>query len=94
MITAFSIVVGILAAFFAYRILFYDFSDFGDGIRKFVSLFTRKHRWLRFGHDPLHPPPEYFEDESWSSGIRFALFLVLSIGSGYSFYHELHKHFG
>jgi hypothetical protein len=86
-------VVGVLVALLGYRILFYDLSDFWDGCRKFASLFARRQRWFP-GRDPSHPPPEYFEDEGWSSGIRFALFLALSIGSGYLLYHELHKHFG
>ena len=93
MIVALSILVGILAAGISYRILFYDFSDFWDGCGKFTGLFVRR-RWIWPRRNSWPPPPEYFEDEGWSSGIRFTLFLALSIGSGYLIYYELHKHFG
>jgi len=93
MIITLSMVVGALAAGLAYRLLFYDFGDFWNGCGKFSSLFTRRRGWLRRQNN-LHPPPEYFDDDSWSSGIRFCLFLALSFGGGYFIYYELHKHFG
>jgi len=79
-----SIAVGLGAAGILYRVLFYDFSDFLEGCGKFLS---RRSRWQSY-------TPKYFEDEGWSSGIRFFIFLALSCGSGYLTYYELHKHFG
>ena len=93
MILAISIATGILAACFAYRILFYDSSDFWDGFIRFASCFARRRSrgiWQK-GSPP--PPPEYFEDESWSSGLRFFAFVVASCGSVWLAYHYLHKHF-
>jgi len=94
MIITLSIAVGALAAYLGYRMLFYDASDFWEGCGKFVCCFSKMKRGLWSRQGPWPPPPEYFEDEGWSSGIRFALFLTLSLGSGFLVYHELHKHFG
>jgi hypothetical protein len=89
-----SIAVGILVAWLSYRILFYDVGDFLEGCGKFtrglmVFLFARGYRHRRI------PPPsaEDLEDEGWSSGIRFFLFLALSCGCGYFTYYEFHKLF-
>jgi hypothetical protein len=89
MITTLSILAGLLAACVLYRVLFYDFSDFWQGSGKFMSLFRgRRSR-------PAPPlPPEYFEDEGWSSGLRFFLFVAASFGGGYLVYYELQKHIG
>jgi hypothetical protein len=94
MTIAFSIVAGVLAAWLSYRVLFYDSGDFSEGCGKLTAGFLRRrHRWLWQRDDPP-PPPEHFEHESWSSGIRFLLFLAVSFGSGYFTYYQLHKHFG
>jgi hypothetical protein len=76
---------GVLVACVAYRILFYDFGDFMRGCGKFLS---RGRRWRGMS------PPDDFEDEGWSNGIRFFLFLGLSAGGGYAAYCGLHKIFG
>jgi len=93
MIITCSIVVGILVTWLAYRILFYDSSDFWDGCGKLTQgLFRRRRRyWPKDALPPL-AGPEDFEAESWSSGIRFFLFLAVSIGSGCLTYYELHRH--
>jgi len=91
MIIAFSIVAGVLAAWLSYRILFYDSGDFWQGFDKFTA--SRRRRWIWQRGDPP-PPPEDFEDEGWSSGIRFFLFLAVSFSSGYFAYYQLHKYFG
>jgi len=93
MIFAISIATGILAACLAYRVLFYDSSDFWDGFARFASCFgRRRRRWIwQKGIPP--PPPEYFEDESWSGGLRFFAFAAASFGSVWLAYHYLHKHF-
>src|SRR5258706_14683273 len=71
MIIAFSILAGLLAAWLSYRILFYDSSDFWDGCGKFTAgLLRSRRRWI-WERDEPPSPPEYFEDESWSCGIRF-----------------------
>lgn len=90
-----SILVAALVACLAYRILFYDSGDFWDGCAKFGTLFFRRRRRY-WPSEALPPPakPEDFEDESWSSGIRFLVFLAASLGSGYFAYQELHKHLG
>ena len=93
MIIAFSILAGILAAWVAYRILFYDAGDFWEGFDKFITGLGRRGNWKWPRNDPP-PTPEQFEDESWSSGIRFFLFVAVSFGSGYFAYYQLHKHFG
>jgi hypothetical protein len=90
MIMALSISVGLLAAWLWYRVLFYDSNDFWQGCGKFMSVLTRGR-----GRRPARPhPPDYFEDEGWSSGFRFLLFAAASFGCGYLVYYELHKHFG
>src|SRR5712691_1124138 len=90
MIITFSILAGLLAAWLSYRILFYDSSDFWDGCGKFTAgLLRRRRRWIWERDDPPSPP-EYFEDESWSCGIRFFLFVAASCGSGYFAYYQLH----
>jgi hypothetical protein len=91
MIIAFSILVGVVAAWLAYHVLFYDFNDFCQGFGKFTARRRRRAMWQ---HSDPPPPPEHFEEEGWSSGIRFFLFLVVSIGCGYFAYYELQKHFG
>ncbi len=94
MIIALSIISGALAAWLAYRVLFYDSGDFFDGCCKFTFGLLRSRRrgiWQR-SDPPLSP--EQFEDEGWSSGIRFLLFVAVAVGCGYFAYHELQKHFG
>ena len=94
MIVTASIVVGVLVAWLLYRVLFYDLADFLDGfIRLFTVFLVRTRRWP-FAPRSKPPTPEDFEDNSWSSGIRFFFFLALSVSSGYFTYSELHKHFG
>lgn len=91
---AFSIVAGVLAAWLSYRVLFYDSSDFWDGCGKFTAgLLRRRRRWI-WQRDEPPPSPGSFEDESWSSGIRFLLFVAATFGCGYFAYHQLHKYFG
>jgi hypothetical protein len=93
MIIAISIVAGVIASLLSYRVLFYDSDDFWDECGKCtVGLLTRPPRRMWRGPDPL--PPEHFEDESWSSGVRFLLFVVASAGLAYLAYYQLHKHFG
>jgi hypothetical protein len=88
MILTLSIVAGVLAVCVAYRFLFYGFGDFLDGFCRFLCL---RRSTNRYRHTP---PPEYFEDDSWSSGLRFFLFLALSAGVGYFAYYVLEKGFG
>ena len=95
MIVSLSILVGVLTAWLWYRVLFYDSSDFWEGWGKFAAALVRGgRRAIWRGPLPSPPPAEHFEDESWSSGIRFLLFVAASVGCGYIAYHELHKHFG
>ena len=94
MIIAVSIVVGVGVGWLLYRVLFYDLADFMDGVVRFFTVFlVRRRRWP-FGPRSKLPTPEDFEDDSWSSGIRFFFFLALSVGSGYFTYTELQRHFG
>jgi len=73
----------------SYRILFFDSSDFWEGCGKFTAgLLRNRRRWIWQRSEPL-PPPEHFENEGWSSGIRFFLFVLVSVGSAYGVYHEL-----
>lgn len=93
MIVAISMATGIVVAWVAYRVLFYDSSDFWDGFSRFASWFGRRRcRWIWQKGDPP-PPPEYFEDESWSSGLRFLVFVAASFGCAWFAYHYLHQHF-
>lgn len=94
MIITLSILTGLLAAGLWYRVLFYDSNDFWNGCGKFTANLLRNRR--RGIWQPPAPPsaPEYFEDEGWSSGLRFLLFVAASFGCGYLAYYELHKHFG
>ncbi len=90
MILVASILVGVLAAYVAYRMLFYDLNDFGDGFIAFFTTFLRR----RWPYRPTKPPaPEDFEDERWSSGLRFGLFLAVVVGAGVLTYNRLHKYF-
>ncbi len=96
MIISISIALGVLVAYIAYRILFYDSSDFWQGCGKFtfgILDTPRRGKWI-WQSTGQQPSAEDLEDEGWSSGIRFFLFLALSCGSGYFTYYELHKHFG
>jgi hypothetical protein len=94
MIIAISIVAGFLAAWLSYPVFFYDSGDFWDGCGKFTAgLLRRRSRWIWQRDDPP-APPERFEDESWSSGLRFFLFVAASFGGGYFTYYQLHKHLG
>ena len=89
MIIALSIVAGVLAAWLSYRILFYDSDDFCEGVVKCLGK-SRGRRMI----SPKDPTPESFEDESWSSGFRFLLFVAVTLGSGCFAYYQLLKHFG
>jgi len=82
-----SVVFGILAGWVSYQILFYDHGDFWLGCGKFLSRMSRR-------RGPADMTPEHFEDEGWSSGIRFFLFLAVSLGSAYCAYVQWPKHFG
>jgi hypothetical protein len=94
MTIAFSVVAGILAAWLSYRVLFYDSNDFWEGCDKFTAgLLRSRHRWIWQRGEPTSPP-DHFENESWSGGIRFFLFVAVSLGRGYLAYYQLHKHFG
>lgn len=89
MILAASIAVALGVGWLAYRVLFYDVGDFLDG----VDQMTRgKHRFL---YDPRRKPvtPKDCEDDSRTSGFRVVVLLVLSVGSGYSAFVQLHKFF-
>jgi hypothetical protein len=94
MIIAVSIVVGVLVGWLLYRALFYDLADFMDGFVRLFTLFLVERRQWPFA--PWNKPtaPEDFEDEGWSSGIRFFVLLALSAGSAYCAYSILNKHFG
>ena len=93
MMIAGSILVGIFVSGVLYRVLFYDLADFMDGLIKLLTVFLVKRRQWPFA--PWQKPirPEDFEDEGWSSGIRFFSFLALSLGSAYYTYGALHKYF-
>jgi hypothetical protein len=94
MIIAISIAVGVAVGWLLYRVLFYDLADFFDGFMKLSTVFlVRRRRWP-FAPRSKVPTPEDFEDDSWSSGIRFFFFLAGSVGSGYFTYSELQRHFG
>jgi len=94
MIIIASVAVGVLVSWLAYRILFYNFADLADGFIRLSTVFlVRRRRWP-FSPRSKSPPPEDFEDERWSSGLRFFVFLGVSIGSGCFTYSELQKHFG
>lgn len=93
MIIALSILSGVVVAGVSYRILFYDLSDFLDGLIKFFTAFlVRRRRW------PFEriksPGPDESEDDGWSNGIRFFIFLALSGGAGYFAHSGLHRYFG
>ena len=89
MIIALSIAVGLGAAYILCRVLFYDFSDFFEGCGKFLE------KLVRGGRGPSRPlTPEYFEDEGWSNGIRFFLYLAFSCGGACLTYYALRKYFG
>ncbi len=93
MIVVLSIVAGLAAAFIAYRVLFYDSGDFWDGFVRFATCFLyRRSSWI-WQRNSQQPRPENFEDDSWSSGIRFGIFVLLAVGSGVLLYHELVAHF-
>ena len=86
-----SIAAGLCVAYVAYRMLFYDASDFWDGVFFFSRSFKR---------GVWRPPPllkgdniPTAEDLFWSA-VRFVLFLAVSIGTGYYVYSQLQKHFG
>ena len=94
MTIAVSIVVGVGVGWVLYRILFYDLADFMDGFVRFFTIFlVRRRRWPFAPRSKL-PTPEDFEDNSWSSGIRFFFFMALSVGSAYFTYSQLQRHFG
>src|SRR4051812_27156973 len=96
LIIAASIIAGGLAAWLLYYVLFYDLEDFLGGFGKFLKkLMHRRRRHTIFQRTDLTPAnPADFEEESWSSGIRFLIFLALSIWAGYLTYSGLHKLFG
>src|SRR5438876_11037329 len=94
MIIAVSIVVGVGVGWLLYRVLFYDLADFMDGVVRLSTVFlVRRRRWP-FAPRSKPPTAKDLEDDSWSSGIRFFFFLVLSAGSGYLTYSELQQYFG
>lgn len=98
MILTGSIIAALAAAYIAYRILFYDSSDFWDGFFFISKCFSRgrrfspgRYKWPKGGN---RPAPEDLEDDSWSSALRFLLFLAVTIATGHYIYSELQKHFG
>lgn len=85
-----SIAAGLYVAYVAYRMLFYDASDFWDGMFFFAKMRRRG------------GPPEpllvgenlpTIEDLFWS-GVRLVVFLAVSIAAGHWVYSQLQKHFG
>ena len=94
MIIAVSIVVGVLVTGLLYRTLFYDVADFLDGLITLFTIFLMEKRRWPFAPRHSSPTPEDFQDEGWSSGIRFLVLLALAAGSGYLVYIALHKYFG
>lgn len=91
-----SIIAGGLAAWVLYYVLFYDREDFLEGLGKFTKwlIYSRRrtivHRIIH-RNEPTPANPADFEDEGWSSGIRFLLFLGLSIWAGFLTHNGLHK---
>ncbi len=88
MIITRSILAGLLSGWLWYRVLFYDSTDFWSGCYKFAAGLGRRRR-----QPEPPPPPEHFEDEGWSSGFRFLIFVAALFGCGYLVYYELQKHF-
>ena len=89
MIIAATIAIGMLVAWIAYRMLFYDFSDFMEGFGRFL---TRRGPWP-FPPSEQPPNPEDFEDEGWSSTFRLLVLVAVSVGCAYLTYSQLHKYF-
>ena len=83
MIIAASIAVGIGLALLMYRLLF---DDFGELIHA-SGLVISQRGW------PL-PPQEDIEDDGWTIGFRFYLFLAVSVGGAFAAFFFLEKHFG
>jgi hypothetical protein len=92
-ILAASSIAALCVAYIAYRLLFYDRSDFWDGLLFITRTFHRRHLkpWPKGGASPA---PEDLEDDSWYSALRFVAFIAVSIGTGYYVYGELQKYFG
>jgi len=94
MIIAISTVVGLGVGCLLYRVLFYDSADFVDGFVRLSTAFFFGRRGWPFAPRRKPPTAQDFEDDGWSSGIRFFFFLVLSAASAYFAYSELQTHFG
>lgn len=92
MILTLSILAGLLSACLWYHVLFYDSSDFRQGCGKFAAGLGKRRQKAIWEQTDFQPTPERFEDEGWSGGIRFLVFLAASFGCGYLVYYELHKH--
>ena len=82
MIIAASIAVGIGLALLMYRLLFDDFGEFIHA----VDLVISQRGW------PL-PRQEDIEDDGWTIGFRFYLFMIVSVGGAFVAFHLLEKHF-
>ena len=82
MIISASIAVWVILAWLMYRLLFDDFGDFIHA----VDLVISQRGW------PL-PRQEDIEDEGWSIGFRFYLFMTVSVGGAFVAFHLLEKHF-
>ena len=78
MIIALSILVSAGVGWLLYRALFYDLADFMDGVVRLCKIFLVPRRRWPFAPRSKPPTAEDLEDGSWSSGIRFFFFLVLS----------------
>jgi hypothetical protein len=83
MVIVMSIIAGLVVAFLAYRILFSDFGDFLGGYDWFQK---DNDRWV--WQRPRIAAPE---DENWLGGIRFIVWLAVSVGCGWLCYELLQK---
>jgi hypothetical protein len=89
MIITLTILASVIGGWVSYRLLFYDSSDFQEGLER---LDKDEDDWIWPRIKSQHSP-EDFEDESWSSGIRAFIFLAVSIGCGILTYYGLNRLF-
>ena len=82
MIIAISIAVTLVVGYISYRIIFTGFADFREGFDRFFNADNRNRTTL-WSFD-------YTDDQNWSSGIRFFIFILFPLAAGVLTYLKLY----